>query len=546
MNADSLCAITGDVLQNPGIKASDNFFSIGGDSLSAIRLCDAVLAECGIRIEYIDILQNQTMEKLSALLERRSGSSKNKTIEPISVKDGGYELSAVQSGLYFLDQMTAEDDINNPTVVFCFNGVPEKEFAVQAVKFIVERHTILRSNIILENGLLRQKIHPIEGVRNAIQYADLRGDSEFKKLSLLQKHYDDMVKAPFDLASDQLFRFALVCFDSNLTVGLLSLHHIIADGFSEEIFENEFRYFYDQVIGQCLLNEVKTSVSKLDFQYKDYAHWLNRWVHSPEGGNCLKSWQSALRGYGGALVSGKNITENISFAADSKEFSIEVDLYQCLTGLSHQYEVTLFIVLQSLIKLLLFLQKGEPDIVLGSPVTVRDAIPMNNQIGPFLNTLPIRNKLSFKQNFQGLLEDVNKASTQAFAAKLYPLEVMAEKLGYELPMFDVGFTLHNQLKEGHAFHEIKKRIPGFEYQRVANSLPTELWISAYEELDSLRLHFLFRKDAQDKCDVEGLMNLIPKVIEGVSANPNKSFESMLASWGLAEKQTDEFAINLNL
>ena len=531
MYTQTLSAILRDVLHLKKVEDDDNFFSLGGDSIRAIEVVGRIQDELGLKLELIDILKHPSVRALNEALVAQSRAHVNTGVAPVSERTA-YRTSPVQRGLYLLERVTGRQEISNLPVVLEFEAGLDPALSEKAFSRVWQRHEILRTTFTLERGALVQIVRPPEAVRCPFVYTDL-GEQSSQSLQLL---FDAAAREPFDLETGPPLKFHLVRLSESSCVALLSIHHIVSDSFSVATIENDFRYYYDEAAGRRVLGGGASEPQPLAFQYKDYVYWLDEWAEGPDGKRSLAFWADALAGYDKPGVFDSGASAAASFASARVDHSLDAATLAKIQGVSAEYEVTLFVVLQCCIKVLLFLRTGRTDIVIGTAVTTRDSVPLSGQIGPFVNVLPIRTVLSGETSFERLLTSVNNATLAALAHKLLPLETLAEKLMHGSPLFDVGFTLQKRnaparperaLTEGHTLSE---------------TLGVKLLFVAYEGPRGVDIRIRYQTAHFSRDEVREMAGDLIRVINALCDNRDAKFADLFK----LTQPADAYAIELNL
>jgi len=524
MYRDPLRAILQTVLERNELADTDNFFSLGGDSIGALEVARQVEDTLGIRLEVVAIYQHPSIEALDRFLEAHGDAAPGHRVTAAAPRTS-YPLSPVQRGLYLLDRMTRREDISIAPVVLWFDAALDPVRCAAAFRRVLDRHEILRTTFHWVAGAPVQVIHALDAIALPYEYRALAPGA-----AALQELYDLAARDVFDLETGPLLRFRVARVSEDLSVALLTIHHIISDGFSASVIEQDFRAFYEQ--------PAAPAPAPLSFQYKDYACWLEAWTESAEGRRALDDWATRLAGCAGPLLPPASTS---SFGAARQDLRIDGATLTRIRRISAERQVTLFVALQVFLRILLRLHAGERDLVIGAATTTRDAVPAVGQVGPYLNTLPIRAVLADDSTLHRLIEEVNAVTLAAFAHKLMPLETLADRLHGGLPFFDVGFTLENQDVKQSAARDGRGLIT---LDARPDSLGVKLLFVAFEKDGGIELQLRFRTECFTHDEILEMQRELVRVIDRVCDRPDAPLHDLLE---LDPAPAEErFAVELDL
>ncbi|OQK16460.1 hypothetical protein AU255_00700 [Methyloprofundus sedimenti] len=364
--------------------------------------------------------------------------SKNDSIAP---------LSFAQQRLWLLCQLESENSAYNIPTAIRLSGKLDYRAMEKAFNAIIKRHAILRTKFVMENEQPRQMIIPEVSVNIPVE--DISGSfSESMNLFLQDIIYSEGIKA-FDLKDFPLFRFRLLYLGNKTGekeyIFLITMHHIISDGWSAAILFREFSVLYS-----AYCNETKSLLPDLAIQYADFASWQRKWLQGARLEKQLNYWREQLNGSPTLLKLPIDHPRPSVQNSNGKtyKFSITSNLAKNLNLYCQQKGLTLFSVLISTLNILLYRYGGQSDINIGIPVANRNRFETESLIGFFVNTLVIRSNLSGNPCLIDFLEKVNQTSIDALEHQDLPFEKLVETIQPERdlsysPVFQVMFVLHN-------------------------------------------------------------------------------------------------------
>ena len=429
-----LVEIWADVLNINKNKISmvDNFFELGGHSLKATILSAKIHKEFAVKIPLVEIFRLPTIRESGQYIENSLISANNKyaAVEPAEKKEY-YALSSAQRRLYILQRMTPLGTIYNMFQAQQLSSDVNKEKLRKTFKQLIQRHESLRTSFIEVNEESVQKIH--EQVEFEIEYYDLATDEHGRTIHTFIR--------PFDLSCAPLLRVGIGenRSEENKYLLMVDMHHIISDGVSHGILLKEFLAIYEGA-----------SLPPPQLQYKDFAEWQNRPAQRERLKKQEQYWLNNLEGELPVMNLPYDYARpNVqSFEGSQIVFYLETGETEALKALAVREDVTLFMILLAVFKLLLSRLSGQEDIIVGVPAAGRSHADIQQIIGMFVNTLAIRNYPVADKTISSFVKEVKTSALEAFENQDYPFEDLVEKLTVvrdvsRNPVFDVVFALQN-------------------------------------------------------------------------------------------------------
>lgn len=354
-----------------------------------------------------------------------------------------FPTSFAQQRLWFLHQLEPNSPVYNLPYGLRIGGNLKLEALQQAFEAIVNRHEILRTTFTTVDGNPMQIIAKSRAV--VIPVVNLSEWSEVDRAAQVQRLITKEAEYPFDLAQGSLLRVTLIQLGDKEYLLLLTLHHIIFDGWSIGVFIGELIALY-----KAFSTGTASPLPELPIQYADYAIWQREWLQGMALKTRLDYWKQQLAGSLPVLELPTDrprlAVQNFQGATES--FSLSSDLSQALKQISQQAGITLFMTLLAAFKTLLYRYTGEGDIIVGSPTANRNRPEIEGLIGFFVNTLVLRTYLGDNPNFRQLLLRVQEVTSGAFDHQDLPFEKLVEEMQPErslshTPLFQVMFVLQN-------------------------------------------------------------------------------------------------------
>ncbi len=354
-----------------------------------------------------------------------------------------FPTSLAQQRLWFLNQLEPDSAAYNITFAVRISGNLDVCALEQSLRELVMRHEILRTTFRAVEGRPVQVVAP--HVELTFPVVDLRGWPEAEREAQAREFAHKESQRIFDLAQEPLLRTTLLQLTNSEYVLLLSMHHIVSDGWSMSVFVNETAVLYES-----FRRAEPSPLEELPLQYADYAIWQREWLESSAAESQLSYWREQFSSQPAVLDLPFDRPRTTLPSTDGFKHSIviDADLSARLKTLSRQEGVTLFMTLLAAFQTLLYRYTQQEDITVGSTVAGRDRKEIEGLIGCFLNTLVLRTDLSGDPTFRELLGRVRDVALAAYANQDVPVETLLEELQPERhlshnPLFQVMFILQN-------------------------------------------------------------------------------------------------------
>jgi amino acid adenylation domain-containing protein/non-ribosomal peptide synthase protein (TIGR01720 family) len=352
-------------------------------------------------------------------------------------------LSFAQQRLWFLDQLESGSASYNLPAVVSLKGQLNIGALEAAINEIVRRHEILRTTFLTVDGRAAQRIAPVLSL--PLTRIKVSNSSEREQAVEVRRLISEESRRPFDLAHGPLIRVSLLQLNEQEHVLLLTMHHIITDGWSMGVLLRELGVLYD-----AFSNERPSPLPELSIQYTDFAHWQQSWLRGDVLARQLAYWRERLAGAPPTLELPSDKPRPVvqSFRGAAYKFVLPQDLLRQLNELSRREGATLFMTLLATFMTLLYRYTQQEDIVVGTPIANRTSSEMEDLIGFFVNTLLMRAGMSGDKSFHELLSEVRETTLGAYAHQDIPFEKLVEELQPQRdmsrsPLFQVMFVLQN-------------------------------------------------------------------------------------------------------
>ncbi|BAZ14320.1 amino acid adenylation domain-containing protein [Calothrix sp. NIES-4071] len=512
-----LARLWAEVLNLKQVGIYNNFFELGGHSLLATQVISRLRSLLSIDLSLRQLFENPTVASLSELID--SYNTKEAQVPEITpVPRNEYlPLSFAQARLWFLDQLeggSATYNMPEPLRLMGKLNVAALEMAVQE---IVRRHEALRTTFKMVNGSPVQVIS--NGINITIPVINLQHLPEQSQSAQVQQLAQCELHKPFDLSNGALLRVTLLRLGEQSHVLLLTMHHIVSDGWSMGIFISELSALY-----QSFSAGKPSQLPELIIQYADFAHWQQQWLSGEVLQTQLDYWNQQLAAAPPLLElpTDRPRPSIQTFQGGTEYFKLNQELTNKLKTLSQKSEATLYMTLLSAFATLLSRYSGQEDIVIGSPIANRNHSGIESLIGFFVNTLVLRTQLQDNPTFVELLERVREMTLGAYEHQDLPFEKLVDLLQPErslsyTPLFQVMFALQNAPSSKLELPDLT--MTPFKMENVAAKFDLTLLIEETEA--GLNGELVYNKDLFDAATINRMAGHFQTLLEGIVANPQQ-------------------------
>jgi amino acid adenylation domain-containing protein len=512
---ETLAAIWAELLRMERIGRRDDFFALGGHSLLATRLVSRVRQVFGVEVPLRSLFERPTVAELAGRVEelRRAGLPALPPVVPAE-RTGALPLSFAQERLWFVDRLEPGSTTYNLPAALRLTGAMDERALERALGEIVRRHEALRTVFAEADGAPVQVIAPFGGFTLPVE--DLSGLGEADRAAAVKQRAGDEALRPFDLSAGPLFRASLLRLGAEEHVLLLSMHHIVSDGWSMGVLFRELSTLYE-----AYLAGRESPLPELPVQYADYAVWQREQLAGEALDRQLSYWKERL-GDAPALL--ELPTDHPrpavqAYRGASVPVQFPPELLERLQALGRSEGATLYMVLLGAFQVLLGKYAGSEDIVVGSPIAGRTRGEVEELIGFFVNTLVLRTDLSGDPSFRDTLRRVREATLGAYAHQDVPFEKLVAELQPERslshsPLFQVMFTLQNAGGGRAALAGLSVSGAGAGLANAKFDLDLELTPTP----QGLRGGLNYSTDLFDRATIERMLGHLERVLEQVTAN----------------------------
>ncbi|WP_256871845.1 non-ribosomal peptide synthetase [Nostoc sp. TCL26-01] len=561
-----LAGIWADVLGLEKVGVHNNFFQLGGHSLIASRVIAGIQQVFSQQLPLRRLFELPTIAELAKEIE--NSTKLGLQLEKPPIKRHSWEselpLSFAQQRLWFLTQLESDSPLYNIPFVIRLQGQLNYEALEQSLNAIRQRHQALQTNFFNVAGKPTAVISPAKLIQLPIldlsaldisknecrdvpknecrdvpknecrdvpknECRDVpKNECRDVALQRLYKDFGQLILAetqsPFDLQNDSLLRSKLLHLQPQEHILLLTMPHIVADGWSIGVVMRELSQLY------TAFSQGQTpSLPELPIQYADFALWQRQWLQ----GECLQTqisyWREQLAGLPPKLELPTDRPRPAvqSFQGAIHGFVITPELTLALHQLSQQTGSTLFMTLLAAFKVLLGRYTATTDIVVGTAIANRNQAELEGLIGLFVNTLVLRTDLSGNPTFKELLTRLREVALGAYAHQDLPFEQLVEELQPQrslshTPLFQVMFVLQNAPIS-------TMELPGLTARVMETELATakfDLTLYMEQSGSGLRAAFEYNTDLFNAETISRMVGHLQTLLTAIATNPDQKISQL--------------------
>ena len=514
------------------IDLSASVLSLGIDSLKAIELKYFIDEFLNIDFPVAMLLDEQSLTSIAehALQLAAQPVQATASTTGIQVVDE-MPLSLGQQALWTLCQVTALPTLYNMSVALQINSDINTDALQTALQVLINRHGQLRANFVLN-----EQPQPVQLIATAMSpaFAQIHCDNDAHRQQKIAVH----LKQAFDLQNDALLRTLLFSTADNNHILVFCAHHLIVDLRSMTILLAELKQLYHaERLKKPLILPI------INAHYVDYLDWQTQYLQSPAAESAWQYWQQRLSG---ELPKLKLPTRKValptpSYQGSAESLIIDRHLLQKLHVLASANNVTLYMLLLTLFKTLLYRYSGQPDIIVGSPLLARPKQCFADLVGYFVNPVALRSQPVGNKVFTDYLAEIKQTVLGALRHQDYPFSLLVEKLQPERsaavsPFYKTWFVLQGDASSGSDTAALALGIPDITLDwsdlavktgRLPESIAQfDLTLMMAETERGLLASFQYRSDLFERQTILHLIAHFQCLLNGVLANPNQRLANL--------------------
>ncbi|MEP7010529.1 MAG: non-ribosomal peptide synthase/polyketide synthase [Acidobacteriota bacterium] len=514
---ESMTRLWADLLKISPVGTEADFFDLGGHSLLAARLVHRIRDAFGVALPLRAVFEAPVLADLVVQVEALRGQGGKGPAVRLRQRDreGTAPLTFAQERLWFLERFDQGRSALNLPVDLEIRGSLHFVALKRSLSEVVRRHEVLRSVFLNVEGSGCQRV--MAPAPLLLPRVDLKGLAPDFRQDECSRLVSGEALRPFNLEKGPPLRALLVSLGGRLQVLGLTLHHIVADGWSIGTLVHEMSELY-----QAFSSGRALQLPELAVQYASFAEWQRSEESAELFGRQLAYWRERL---GGAPPSVDLPTDRLrpsvqTYRGARCTLVLERELAEGLIAVGQARHATLFMTLLAAWKVLLFRFSGQTDLVVGTPFAGRVSVDLEGLIGLFLNSLALRTDLSGNPSFSELLDRVRETALGAYANEDVPFEKVLAELRPErdlsrTPIFQILFNMLN-------FEVAEVRLPDLELRLLATpELPSKFDLTVYaaERPEGILLTLVYNADLFDGPRMTEALRQFRLLLCGIVADP---------------------------
>jgi amino acid adenylation domain-containing protein len=433
-----------------------------------------------------------------------------------------FPLSFAQQRLWLVDQLEPNNPAYNILLAYRFAGKLDVPALKQSLSEIVRRHEILRTTFTIMDGKPIQVIAPTLSL--SLPVVDLNDVPATQQQAKVQQTLLKEAQRPFDLRSAPLLRTNLLQLGEEEYIFIVTVHHIVSDGWSMGVFVRELNLLYP-----ALSADRPSPLPDIPIQYADYTVWQRQWLTGKTLETLLNYWRKQL---GEQIPTLELPTDRPRLPVQnhrgaSQTLELSMTLTEKIKALSRQEGMTLSMTLLAAFKTLLHRLTEQDDIIVGSTIANRNRKEIEGLIGFFVNTLVLRTNLSGDPTFRELLGRVRSVALGAYANQELPFEKLVEELQPERdlsrsPLFQVLFNMLN-------FERVQLKLHGLKVEEIPFSESNskfDLTMHAKERNQRIQFESVYNTDLFEDATISFMLDNFKTLLKSIIANPQQRLSEL--------------------
>jgi amino acid adenylation domain-containing protein/non-ribosomal peptide synthase protein (TIGR01720 family) len=509
-------------LQIKQVNADDHFFLLGGNSIAATQVVARLREELGLELNLRLLFEAPTLGAFTAAVvkQQQDAGPAQGSITPLSRSEAMVQ-SLAQNRLWITWQLDPQSSAYNIPGALRLRGELDQDALRASFQHLIERHESLRTRFFERDGVALQQVD--SAAEFNLQLIDISALPAAEREARALQIREHQARTRFDLEKGPLLCVTLVRLDDEDHQLLVTLHHIIADGWSLNVLIDEFSRLYAGASqGQ------PATLAALPTHYADYGSWQRQWLAQGEGERQLAYWKTQLGGEQPTLSLATDHPRSAQHRHSAARHSIKLGatLSDAIRQTAQAHQSTSFMLLLAAFQSLLHRYSGQRDIRIGVPNANRPRLETQGLIGFFINTQVLRAEVDPRQPFVALLAQTRQAALGAQAHQDLPFEQLLEAFpqAREQGLFQVMFN-HQQRDLG-----ALKRLPGLLAEELPwHSREAKFDLQLHSEEDRngrLSLSFDYASELFDAATIERLAEHFSNLLRAVCAQPDTAIADL--------------------
>lgn len=515
----AICEIWKHSLKIDRIAVRDNFFDLGGSSLVALSIINRIKERTGCNLTYRNFILHPTISELASYTNSFNAEEENESVR-LSHNVGlkGLLLSVNQRRIWLNCILQPESPAYNIPLTWKIKGIVYPDILRDSLDLLFRRHKIVFSIIRQENGEPLCDIVVRKVIVNNVDYTHINNKGQ------VIGFIDEDSRKTFDLERGPLFRLYLIKISEEEFFFHMTIHHIVFDGWSIQVFARELGEIY-----RSKLEGNEPDLKEIKFQQYDYACWEQDQEDQKGHEDLIGFWKDYLR----------DVTPGINFPYDFQRiglasgkgereiFSLSSEITEKLRIISRQEETTLFITLLSAFNILIHKYSGDKDFCIGLPVAYRPHAELEKIFGMFVNTIVFRNNFRNGQTFFSQIRRIKESFLDAYSHQELPFEKIVDAVNPDRiknmnPLFQFCFAWQDNIN-------LPLNLSGVHSERITGqggTSPFDLTLYMWENEGILESEIEYSPDLFKRDSIVRLKDRFISLITHLAGDPDIIIDSL--------------------
>ncbi|HET8845356.1 MAG TPA: condensation domain-containing protein, partial [Ktedonobacteraceae bacterium] len=518
------------VLRVPQVGINDNFFALGGHSLLVVQLIARVRSVFQIDLPIRALFESPTIAGLARHIQSHKADYSLPSLPEFQpgVRPQHIPLALAQQRFWFLDRLDPGNPAYNVPLALRISGPFQPEYCQETLQILARRHETLRTTLGTVKGKPVQRI--VEQPDIPFLPINLSGLDEEGKEQAAIIALEEEVARPFKLTAGPLIRAMHLRLSSSEHMLLITMHHIITDGWSFDLLLQEFCHVYN-----ALAANRSPELPDLPIQYADFAVWQRKWQEQGLMDRQLEYWKRQLAGLPESTLplDGPQVAQSTAPLAASV-VRLSPALRDSVHQLSQREGVTPFMTLLALFQMLLGAWTRRDDLAVGTLVANRAQVEVEALVGCFVNTLVLRTSLAGNPSFRELLRRVQETALGAYVHQDTPFDAIVNALRSpqqrtRRPLYMAMFALHTMPQE------IAPALTELELAPIdlrSKTARTDLMLSLSEAKGEISGALEYNADLFAETTIARLARHYMRLVELACEQPESTLQDLLTRAGV--------------
>jgi acyl-CoA synthetase (AMP-forming)/AMP-acid ligase II len=521
-----LTGLWAQVLELEWVGIHDNFFELGGDSLLATQLLSLVQEVLHMTVSFRSFFETPTVEGLASTIDiamQGKQGQQPSAIVPV-VREHALQASIAQEQIWVIDQLLPGMPFFNVPYALRLTGECDRAILQQCCDEIIRRHEALRTTFAPDDGQLLQIIAPT--LSAPLTVIDLRAVPGCKREDEAQRLAEEDARQPFNLAQGPLLRLSLLRMDEQEHVLLVTMHHIISDGWSKSVFAHELAALYD-----AFSAGEPSPLPELFIQYADFAHWQRHWQCDEVMRAQLAYWQQQLDDPPPVLELPMSRPHRAAFNLRTGRQTLVLpgELWQAAKSLSRREGSTLFMTVVAAFKMLLYGYSGQEDLRVATLIANRNRRETQELIGLVANTVILRTDLGGNPTCREVLQRVRDTTLAAYAHQDLPFEHVVQTLESERSLKRTSLCQVMVIFQNARLRPLQRSARTLSFQEADPSMRVQplvlttfdVILMLHERPEDLMVSCIYKTDLFDAAAITGILGDFRDVFERFIIQPEQ-------------------------